>query len=176
MLLLFALAPAAATSPVAAQAVWWEEGPPLPRLTGRVVDEAGLLPPAVHVRLARQLAQFERTSGHQLVIVTVRSLQGQSIETFGVRLGRTWQIGRRGVDDGILLIVAPNERKVRIEVGYGLDKLLGDATCGRIIARLIAPAFKKGDLAGGIEAGTRAVIARLSRPPVIVPPPVVTSP
>lgn len=144
---------------------WWENGPALPKRTGRVVDEAGLLSPVVRAELSSRLARLEKATGHQLVILTVRSLKGQTIEDFGVRVGRTWGVGRRGVDDGVLLIVAPTERKVRIEVGYGLEKRLSDPLCAKIIRERIAPHFARGDMSGGIVAGTDAIIAGLGNKP-----------
>ncbi|WP_232476179.1 TPM domain-containing protein [Flavisphingomonas formosensis] len=162
-LLLLLLMPLAPAADARIETHWWEVGPALPRLTGRVVDEAELLPPAARARLERRLALFERRTRHQLVIVTVRSLSGQTIETFGVRLGRSWGIGRHDANDGVLLIVAPHERRVRIEVGYGLEKTLDDPTCSRIIAGTILPAFRQGDPARGIETGAAAIITRLSR-------------
>jgi len=121
------------------------------------------LPPATEQRLTPLLQRLEQKSRHQFVIVTVTSLKGETIETFGVRLGRTWAIGRKNIDDGVLLIVAPNEHKVRIEVGYGLEKMLSDPECARIIANKIVPRFQAGDMAGGIEQGAQAIVANLSR-------------
>ncbi|MBW8911822.1 MAG: TPM domain-containing protein [Sphingomonas sp.] len=148
---------------ISAQPHWWDAGSALPKRTGMVTDEAGLLPPDAKLRLTAMLARFESRSRHQFVIVTVRSLSGQTIENFGVRVGRSWGIGRKGINDGILLIVAPHEGKVRIEVGYGLEKALPDELCGRIIREDILPAFRTGDLAGGIGKGATAIIGVLSR-------------
>jgi uncharacterized protein len=133
----------------------------LPALTGRVVDLADLLPPNVETRLAAASASVERDIGAQYVIVTIPDLNGEAIERFGVRLGRAWRVGRKGHDDGLMLIVAPNERKVRIEVGYGLEKRVTDAYAARIIREDIIPRFGAGDFAAGIEAGSAALIARL---------------
>jgi len=153
----------ATPAPAFAQPHWWQTGPTLPNLTGRVVDQADLLPPATEQRLTTLLQRLEQKSRHQFVIVTVTSLKGETIETFGVRLGRIWAIGRKNIDDGVLLIVAPNEHKVRIEVGYGLEKMLSDPECARIIANKIVPRFQAGDMAGGIEQGAQAIVANLSR-------------
>src|SRR5579862_4890486 len=101
--------------------------PVFPPLTGRVNDEAGVLSPQTRQQLDLMLAQHEQATGQQIVIVTLTSLQGQTIEDFGYRLGRHWGIGEKGRDTGALLIVAPNERKVRIEVGYGIEDRLTDA-------------------------------------------------
>jgi len=158
VLLAFALLLIAA--PIAATH-WWEEGPPLPRLNGRVVDDAGLLSPAQQRDLSARLARLETVTGHQFVIITLPSLHGQTIEHLGLRLGRTWGIGRKGVGDGVLLIVAPNERRVRIEVGNGLEKTLHDSVCAKIIRETIAPRFGRGDMAGGIRAGATAIVSIL---------------
>ncbi len=133
--------------------------PPLPALTGRVVDNAALLPSAAEARLAGRLARYEQRTHHQFVVVTVPSLGGETIEAFGKRLGNGWGIGRKGIDDGLLMIVAPNERKVRIAVGHGLERRLPDAAAAAIIAHDLVPAFAKGDFAGGIERGADAVMA-----------------
>ena len=147
-----------------AAAEWWQTGPALPALTGRVVDEAALLSPPQEAALTRTLAAYEARTRHQFVVVTVKSLHGQTIERFGIRLGRTWGIGRRAVDDGVLLIVAPNERKVRVEVGYGLERQISDPESARIIRDVIVPAFGKGDMAGGIARGADAIMALPERP------------
>lgn len=106
---------------------------------------------------------LEAKTHHQFVVVTVPTLNGEAIEIFGVRLGRTWEIGRQNFDDGALLIVAPNERKVRIEVGYGLEQALNDPVCADIIANRILPNFRAGDMSQGIENGAQAIVAKLSR-------------
>jgi uncharacterized protein len=133
--------------------------PAYPALTGRVVDEAGVLSASTKSGLAQMLADYERSSGGtQVVVVTLKSLQGLPIEDFGYQLGRHWGIGQKDKNTGALLIVAPNERKVRIEVGYGLEGTLTDALSRTIIERDIIPAFKRGDLNGGVLAGTAAII------------------
>ena len=132
-----------------------------PKLTGRVVDEAGLLSPSTARALDERLAAHERATSNQVVVVTLRSLQGRSIEEVGYQLGRHWGIGQEGQDNGALLIVAPNERQVRIEVGYGLEGTLTDAICSNVIHAVILPAFRSGDVEGGIVAGAEAVIEAL---------------
>ena len=114
-----------------------------------MVDAANLLSPQDEVAIARKSATLEKATGHQFVVVTVNDLGGHSIEDYGVTLGRTWGIGRKGVDDGVLLIVAPNQRKVRIEVGYGLEKALRDDEAASIIRTAILPAFRAGDYPRG---------------------------
>jgi uncharacterized protein len=135
--------------------------PVFPALSGRVVDEAGLLSAAERERLTAQLAAHERATGQQVVVVTLRSLQGLPIEDFGYRLGRAWGIGEKGKNTGALLVVAPSERAVRIEVGYGLEGLLTDALSRSIIERDILPAFRQGQFARGIVDGTAAMLVAL---------------
>ena len=153
-LLLGLLLPAAA---VAAE-------PDFPKLTGRVVDEAGLLDSATRTSLARLLESHERDTANQVVVVTLKSLQGFEIEDFGYRLGRHWGIGskvKEAKNNGVLLIVAPNERRVRIEVGYGLEGVLTDALAKTIIETAVVPRFRQGDFRGGIGEGVRTVLAVL---------------
>ncbi|MET4684403.1 TPM domain-containing protein [Brevundimonas faecalis] len=136
-----------------------------PALTGRVVDDAQLLTPDQEHALTGKLAMLEQQTGDQLVVVTLPSLQDREIEDFGYQLGRHWGIGQKENDGGALLIVAPNERKVRIEVGYGLEGVLTDAYASMIIRNDILPAFRDGDYATGVMRGTDAVIAQLTADP-----------
>ncbi|HVY43850.1 MAG TPA: TPM domain-containing protein [Hyphomicrobiaceae bacterium] len=131
--------------------------PKFPPLTGRIVDEAGLLSSADRAELTAALNALEAKSTDQLVVYTTRSLQGYPIEDFGYQLGRTWQIGQKDKNNGVVLIVAPNERKVRIEVGRGLEPQLTDAMSKLIIENAILPAFRRGDFAAGIKAGVRDI-------------------
>jgi uncharacterized protein len=149
------IAPAAAcdASPPAATA---RPAAPL-ELTGRVVDAADILPPEVESQLDRRLAAIERDTRAQLVVVSTPDLKGMAIEDYGLQLGRGWGIGDAKRNDGVLLIVAPNERKVRIEVGYGLENTLKDELCAGIIADDILPRFRQGDLPGGTIAGAEAL-------------------
>jgi uncharacterized protein len=133
-----------------------------PSLTGRVVDEAGLLDAAKRTEIGAKLAALEEKTTDQFVVVTVRSLQGRTIEEYGYRLGRAWAIGQKDKNNGALLIVAPNERKVRIEVGYGLEGTLPDAITSLIIQNVILPRFKANDYPGGIASGVDEVIKVLS--------------
>jgi uncharacterized protein len=148
-------------APVAALA---QGGPSFPRLTGRVVDGANVLPPATEAELTSRLAALETSTDRQLVVATVPSLQGYEIEEYGYRLGRAWGLGREQQDDGAILLVAPNERRVRVEVGYGLEGVLTDALSAQIIQAQILPRFRAGDLPGGVAAGTDALIQHLSLP------------
>ena len=135
--------------------------PDYPALTGRVVDQAGLIGAQRRTALEAKLAEHEAKTGEQVVVVTVRSLEGQSIEEYGVGLGRHWGIGTKGEDNGALLIVAPNDREVRFEVGYGLEGKLTDALASQIVQNEILPRFRDGDMEGGIVAGTEAALAVL---------------
>lgn len=139
--------------------------PDFPALTGRVVDAADVLPPATEQAIEARLAAVEQATGHQLVVATVPSLGGRPIEDFGYQLGRSWGIGSKDKDDGAILLVAPNDRKVRIEVGYGLEPVLTDAMAGLIIRERILPAFRDGDLPGGVEAGVDAIAEQIGLPP-----------
>jgi uncharacterized protein len=138
-----------------------------PKLTGRVVDDAHLLNPAQVTDLTAKSQALETQTGRQLVIATVTSLQGRPIEDYGYQLGRAWGIGQKGKDNGVILLVAPTEHKVRVEVGYGATPFLTDAMSGLIIRQAILPRFKQNppDYGGGIEAGTDALVKQLSLSP-----------
>jgi uncharacterized protein len=135
-----------------------------PPLTGRVVDDAHILSPQIQADLTQKLAGLEAQTHHQLVVATVASLQGDEIEDYGYQLGRAWGVGQKGVNDGVILIVAPAEHKVRIEVGYGLEGVMTDALSSVIIQTRILPKFKAGDIPGGVVDGTDAIIAQLALP------------
>lgn len=136
-----------------------------PKLTGRVVDDAALLSPQQEQALTGKLAALERQSGRQLVVATLSDLQGYDISDYGYQLGRAWGIGSKDKNDGALLIIAPHERKVRIEVGYGLEGIMTDAVSSQIIRNDITPHFKAGDMPGGIDAGVDAIGKLLTLPP-----------
>jgi uncharacterized protein len=135
-----------------------------PPLTGRIVDNANLLSPEQEAALTTKLEALEKSTGRQLVVATMPDLQGYEIEDYGYQVGRAWKIGQKGQNNGIILLVAPNQRKVRIEVGYGLEPYVTDALSSRIIQEQILPRFKAGDFPGGIEAGTDALLAQLRLP------------
>ena len=135
-----------------------------PKLTGRVVDNANLLDPAQEQALTLKLEGLEAQSGRQLVVATLPDLQGYEIEEYGYQLGREWGIGDAERNDGALLIVAPNERKVRIEVGYGLEGIMTDALSSVIIQQEILPRFREDNYPGGIEAGVDAITMQLALP------------
>ena len=132
--------------------------PDFPTLTGRVVDQANIISPQSRASLTQKLEAHEQATSNQVVVVTLKSLQGYAIDDYGYQLGRHWGIGQKDSNNGALLIVAPKERKVRIEVGYGLEGDLTDARSHRIIQTVILPYFKSGNFEGGINAGTQAVI------------------
>ena len=140
-----------------------------PALTGRVVDNAQMLDPATRQQLTEQLQALEQTTGDQIVVVTVPDLQGVPIEDYGYQLGRQWGIGQKGKDNGALLIVARDERKLRIEVGYGLEGTLTDAQSWVIINQVIAPKFKAGNFSQGISDGVAAMIQVVGGQPLAVP-------
>jgi len=150
----------------AAPAALAQESPAFPTLTGRVVDEADLLSPETEAALETRLAQLETDISDQLVVVTVRSLQDLEIEDYGYRLGRAWGIGQSETDNGVLLIVAPVERRVRIEVGYGLEPILTDAWSALTIHNDILPRFREGAYEAGILAGVDAAEAPRASTPV----------
>jgi uncharacterized protein len=137
-----------------------------PKLTGRVVDNAHLLTPAQVVDLTSKSEALEAQSGRQFVVATIPSLGGKTIEDYGYQLGRAWGIGAKGQDDGVILLVAPNEHKVRIETGYGATVFLTDAMSSIIIRNSILPSFKQDppDYGGGIEAGADQIIKQMSLP------------
>lgn len=140
-------------------------GPEFPTLTGRVVDQARLLTPEKEAALTAKLEALERDTSDQLVVVTVNSLDGREIEDYGYQLGRAWGIGQADDDNGVLLIIAPEERKVRIEVGYGLEPVLTDALSALIIHNEILPSFREGYFERGIEQGVDAIDRQLRLDP-----------
>ena len=138
--------------------------PKFPPLTGRVVDNANILSPEAEAKLTTELATLETQTGRQLVVATLPDLQGYEIEDYGYQLLRTWGIGSKERDDGAILIVAPSERKVRVEVGYGLEPVLTDALSSVIINQTILPAFKAGQMEQGVVDGTDALVQQLTLP------------
>ncbi|WAF92272.1 TPM domain-containing protein [Aeromonas hydrophila] len=139
-----------------------QAAPDFPTLSGRVVDEASLMSRKQAHQLTQQLAAFEKRSGIQLVVVSIDTLAGDTIEEYGYQLGRHWGIGQKGKDNGVLLLIAQDERKVRIEVGYGLEGALPDAIAANIIQTRILPAFKRGDMVAGVVAGSQAIMQALA--------------
>ncbi|AZO79906.1 hypothetical protein B5U98_02860 [Bosea sp. Tri-39] len=136
--------------------------PTYPALTGRIVDNSSLLNAEAFARIERKLKAHEEKTSDQVVVATLPSLQSYPIEDFANGLFRAWKLGDKAKNNGVLLLVAPNERKVRIEVGYGLEGALTDALSKVIITTAVAPKFKNGDFAGGIEGGVDAILSILT--------------
>ena len=133
-----------------------------PSLTGRVVDQANIIQVATRTAIEQKLANLEAKSGIQLVVATVTSLEGEEIEPYANQLFQIWKLGEKTKNNGVLLLVAPNERRVRIEVGYGLEGTLTDALSKVIIANAITPRFKAGDFSDGISRGVDDIITVLT--------------
>ncbi len=130
----------------------------VPPLTGRVVDLAHVLPQSTVEALTARLTAHEEQSSNQVAVLTIPSLEGESLEEFAHRVATTWKLGRKGTDNGVLLLVAIKERKVRIEVGYGLEGVLTDIRSAQIIRNEIVPRFRAGNMSGGILEGTHAIV------------------
>ena len=133
-----------------------------PALTGRIVDQENIIPAETRSAIEPKLADLEAKSGIQLVVATVTSLEGQEVEPYANELFRSWKLGEKAKNNGVLLLVAPNERRVRIEVGYGLEGTLTDALTKVIITNAITPRFKSGDFSGGISRGIDDIITVLT--------------
>ena len=156
------------THPAGAQAL-----KAVPALSTRVVDQTSTLSADQRAQLDAKLAACERQKGAQIAVLIVASVAPETVEQYALRVVEAWQLGRRGIDDGVLLLVAKQDRKLRIEVGYGLEGALNDATAKRIISETIAPRFKDGDFYGGIDSGVDAMIKVVSGEPL--PPPAASS-
>lgn len=142
----------------------------VPALQARVTDLSGTLDAAQVAALEAKLAAFEQRKGAQVAVLLVASTQPEAIEQYGIRVAGAWQLGRRGVDDGALLLVARDDRSLRIEVGYGLEGVLPDAIARRIIDEAIVPRFRDGDYYGGIDAGIDRMLAVIDGEPLPAPP------
>ncbi|MGQ2934860.1 MAG: TPM domain-containing protein [Sphingopyxis sp.] len=137
-----------------------------PKLAGNpVVDQADIIPAAEEAALNTQLLELEKTTGHQLVVATVSDLEGNDVSEYGYKLGRAWGIGDEAKDDGVVFLIAPNERRMNIAVGLGLEPVLTDALSGRIIRDVVTPKFKAGDMPGGIQDGVNAIAQQIQLPP-----------
>jgi uncharacterized protein len=143
----------------------------VPPLEGRVNDRAKVLSAPMRRQLEAQLDGYERSTGHQLAVLTVPSLEGEPIEDYTIRVVESWQLGKKGKDDGVLLFVAVDDRKIRIEVGYGLEGDLPDALVGRIIREVMVPAFRQGDLGFGISRAVSAISSATGGQGESLPPP-----
>ncbi|MEZ2142313.1 YgcG family protein [Bradyrhizobium sp. DN5] len=146
----------------------------VPELTGRVVDQTGTLSSSDIAALSQKLRDFENRKGSQVAVLIVPTTQPETIEQFSIRVADAWKIGRRKVDDGAILIVAKNDRHLRIEVGYGLEGALTDVTSRRIIDEVITPKFRTGDFSGGISDGVDRMIRVIDGEPLPVPSPTVS--
>jgi uncharacterized protein len=143
----------------------------VPPLQGRVNDLASALSPQMRGQIDAQLQAYERATGHQMAVLLVPSLDGNPIEDYSIRVVEAWKLGKKGNDDGVLLLVAVNDRKMRIEVGYGLEGDLTDALVGRVIREVMAPAFRQGDLAFGISRAVSALAKATGGEGEPLPPP-----
>lgn len=143
----------------------------VPKLTHRVTDLTATLDANQTQALEAKLASFETSKGSQIAVLLLPTTQPETIEQFGIRVVEAWKIGRKGVNDGVLLLIAKDDHKLRIEVGYGLEGALNDATAKRIVAEVISPAFKQGNFYGGVDAGVSAIIKVVEGE--TLPPPVV---
>jgi uncharacterized protein len=131
---------------------------PVPQLSGHVNDYARMISPASAQTLEQELSRFEASDSTQIVVLTVPSLQGDGLEDFSIKVAESWRIGHKGVDNGVILIIARDDRKVRIEVGRGLEGRVTDLVAGRIVRNIIIPRFKAGDFDGGVTAGVAGIV------------------
>ncbi len=147
------------------------EDVPVPPLKARVTDLTGTLTADQQAGIESRLAAFEKKKGSQVALLIVPTTQPEDITQYSIRVVEQWKLGRKGVDDGVLLLVAKNDHMVRIEVGYGLEGALNDATCKRIIEEFIVPKFKQGDFHGGLTAGLDRMIGVIDGEPLPAPKP-----
>src|ERR1019366_5726380 len=141
----------------------------IPYLTGRVVDAANILKPETRARLTAALKAHEDATSNQIVVLTVPTIQPDSVEDYAVKVFDSWKLGQKGKDNGVLVVIVPQDRKMRIEVGYGLEGTLTDVASNRIIRNLMTPQFKAGNYNKGVEDGVTAVIAQLEGQPDVAP-------
>jgi uncharacterized protein len=141
----------------------------IPALVARAQDQAGLLSPTLRRRIDAQLLAYEQKTGHQLILLTLPSLEGDPLEDFTIHVLESWKLGNKDRDDGLLLFIAVAERKIRIEVGQGLEGDVTDAVSSRIINEIIQPAFRRGDMEGGIVQGLKALMAATGAPDIPLP-------
>jgi len=167
--LAFALAPVVALAQIAGWEHTTEGLAPIPALSTRVTDLTGTLSPPERQALEAKLAAWEQQTGNQLVVLLVPSTQPEPIEAYSIRVAEAWKIGRKGKDNGALLVVAKNDRKLRIEVGYGFEGVLTDATSRRIIAETITPLFRQNQFAAGINAGVDRIIGVIGKGEPLAP-------
>jgi uncharacterized protein len=141
----------------------------VPFLSGRVNDLANMIPADARQRIEQKLAAFEQKTGAQVAVLTIPSLEGEAIEDFSLRVVEAWKLGRKGKDNGVLFLVSKQDRRMRIEVGYGLEGDLTDLETGRILDDVVTPYFRNGDFGGGIEHGVDAILAALEGQEVVPP-------
>ena len=141
----------------------------VPPLSGRVVDQTGTLSSGDVASLTQTLKSLEARKGSQVAVLIVPTTAPETIEQYSIRVAEAWKVGRKKIDDGALLVVAKNDRKLRIEVGYGLEGALNDATAKRIIDEVITPRFRNGDFAGGVSAGVDRIVAVIDGEPLPAP-------
>jgi len=146
-----------------------QDGIPVPALRGPVTDQTGTLSAQQRAQLERRLLEFEASEGSQLAVLLVPTTQPETIEQYSIRVAEAWRLGRQGTDDGVLLLVAKNDRAVRLEVGYGLEGALPDAIANRITDQVIVPRFREGDFYGGIDAAVTRIIAVIKGEPLPEP-------
>jgi len=161
--------------PALALLVWWSVSLTalalaVPDLSGRINDYAGLLSPAAEGRIDERLAKLEEETGAQVVVLTIDTLEGEQLEEYSLRVAETWELGRAEQDDGALLLIAKNDRKMRLEVGYGLEPVLSDVMSKRILDQILRPSFRAGDFDGGVERAIDAIDG-LIRGTSTLPPP-----
>ena len=152
-----------------AGALWVRADVPVPALTARVTDLTGTLSGEAVTRMETKLAAFEAKKGSQIAVLIVPTTEAEEIEQYGIRVADQWQLGRKGVDDGAILLVAKADRRVRIEVGRGLEGALPDAVANRIVTDTVTPHFKLGDYDGGIEAGVDQMLSVVNGEPLPEP-------
>lgn len=132
----------------------------VPKLKGYVNDYANIIPDAAEARLEKKLSDYESTTGRQYAVLTIESLEGEDLEGFSIRTVETWKLGQKKENNGLLLLVVPGDRKVRIEVGYGLEGEITDVRASRVIREILTPAFKQEDYAGGIERALDSLMTK----------------
>lgn len=150
-----------------ATAAWAEV--PVPPLTARVTDLTGTLRPEQARTIEERLRDFEARKGSQIAVLMVPSTEPEAIEQYGIRVAEAWKLGRKGIDDGVLLLVAKQDRRLRIEVGYGLEGVISDAVASRVINEIITPYLKEGDFYGGISAGVDRIMRLIEGEPLPAP-------
>lgn len=148
-----------------------QELQPVPPLSAHVTDTVGLLPEARRAAVEAKLVSLEQQHGAQVAVLIVASTRPEAIEAYALRVAESWKLGRKGVDDGLLFLIAKDDRRMRIEVGTGLEGAIPDAIAKRIIAEVVTPSFKTGDFAGGVEAGVAAISARIAGEALPAPSP-----